>query len=64
MKIFKIKFLKEKPYTQKEGNQILTPVYSEPDEGWWVVYASSLLSKQEALNIIENKELFDKYFQE
>ncbi len=63
MKIFKIKFLKEKPYTQKEGNQTLTSVYSEPDEGWWIVYADTILTQKEALDILKNDELLDKYLE-
>lgn len=63
MKIFKIKTTKEKPYTQREGGYILSTYWSDPDECFWVFYASDMLTKDEMVNILENDNLIDKYLE-
>jgi hypothetical protein len=51
MKIFKITTAKEKPYTQKVEGQILSTYWSEPDECYWIVWASDMLTKDEIVHI-------------
>ena len=52
MKIYKIEFSKEKPYTQKLDNMILSAYFSSEHNGYWIVYADVFLSESEVFELI------------
>ena len=64
MNIFKITTSNEKPYTQKVEGKVLNPYWSEPDECYWIVWASDILTKNEIVSILKNDELLDKYLEQ
>ncbi len=63
MKIEKIEFVKEKPYTQKVGKLFISNYYSEPDQGYWLIYGDTFLSNQEVCDNLTDENL-DRYLWE
>lgn len=61
MKIYKIEFSKEKPYTQLLNKQVISTYYSEVDKGFWLVYSDRYLSSDEVMDICQDNENIQEY---